>query len=178
MKLNFKQISYLVGISRDTVSYWASVSRTAAVNTVAKMDLILGGSECIVEIDEAVLRKRKFKKGRDKQQIWIFGMVERKTDRNQGKCLIVRVENRKKETLIPIIEKFVKKQTTVYSDEWRAMIHDFVPTKEYENQKEQIRDFVDENTETDSDITLTAEESSDEDIGAGDGGDASEYTEN
>ncbi|KAH7827868.1 uncharacterized protein MONOS_277 [Monocercomonoides exilis] len=72
----------------------------------------------------------------------------------------------------------MEKNKPLQFHEYVRMIHDFVPTKEYENQKEQIRDFVDENTETDSDITLTAEESSDEDLGAGDGGDASEYTEN
>ncbi|KAH7815459.1 putative Uncharacterized transposase-like protein [Monocercomonoides exilis] len=47
-------------------------------------------------------------------------MIERKHDGKKGKCLIVRVKNRKKETLIPIIENNTIPGSTIYSDEWKA----------------------------------------------------------
>ncbi|KAH7818770.1 uncharacterized protein MONOS_15343 [Monocercomonoides exilis] len=37
----------------------------------------IGGEGKVVEIDEAVWRRRNYKRGRRKEQIWIFGGVER-----------------------------------------------------------------------------------------------------
>jgi hypothetical protein len=81
----------------------------------------LGGEGKTVEIDEAVLRKRKYNKGRRKKQIWIFGMAERGVDSSaQGNSLFFLVKNRKAETLIPIIQKYILPHTHIISDEWKS----------------------------------------------------------
>ncbi|KAH7825938.1 putative ISXO2-like transposase domain [Monocercomonoides exilis] len=47
-------------------------------------------------------------------------MIERNVEGKKGKCLLLRVPNRKKNTLIPIIQANVIEGTMIYSDEWKA----------------------------------------------------------
>ena len=68
-------------------------------------------------MDESCFYKRKNNKGRIQKQIWVFGFVERIS----GKLFIQVVQNRKAETLIQIITKWISKETRLLlSDEWRA----------------------------------------------------------
>jgi len=72
----------------------------------------------IVEIDESLFgRKIKYHRGAKKnKQIWIFGLVERETNR----LLLFPVEDRSEATLVPIIKKYVEEGATIYSDGWAA----------------------------------------------------------
>lgn len=57
----------------------------------------------MVEIDESVVSKlRKYNKGKVQDETWAFGMFERRT----GRIKIQIVPNRRRETLIPIIQKY------------------------------------------------------------------------
>ncbi len=47
---------------------------------------------------------------------WVFGGIERIT----GKSFLVEVQKRDSATLIPLIKKFIKRGSVIYSDEWRA----------------------------------------------------------
>jgi hypothetical protein len=38
----------------------------------------LGGFGKVVEIDESLLHKRKYHRGREKPEIWVFGFCQRK----------------------------------------------------------------------------------------------------
>lgn len=77
-------------------------------------DMILSG---IVEIDECLLGgKARGKRGWGaKNKICVFGMIERK-----GRVKLKVVENRKYDTLIPIINNSIKKLSTIYSDEFKV----------------------------------------------------------
>lgn len=77
----------------------------------------IGGKTKIVELDESCFFKRKSNKGRVMEQVWVFGAVER----NSNKLLVEIVENRKAVTLLPIIQKWVSKDTDfIVTDEWRS----------------------------------------------------------
>eukprot|EP01084_Bolivina_argentea_P026978 50148_1 len=77
----------------------------------------LGGNDFIIEIDESAFSKlNKNHQGGKNKTRWVFGMIERST----GRCKFIYVQDRTRKTLIPIIEKYVKKGAQVNSDMWRA----------------------------------------------------------
>ncbi|EFN76332.1 Uncharacterized transposase-like protein HI1328.1, partial [Harpegnathos saltator] len=59
---------------------------------------------------------RKYNKGRILKGQWVFSGIERETN----KIFIVSVPNRRTETLIPIIEKYVAAGSIIHTDSWRA----------------------------------------------------------
>ncbi|KAH7829728.1 putative Uncharacterized transposase-like protein [Monocercomonoides exilis] len=80
----------------------------------------IGGEGKTVEIDEAVRRRRKFKRGRRKEQIWIFGGEERLEGGGAGPRFVMIAPNRRIETLLPIILERIRPGTTIMSDEWNS----------------------------------------------------------
>lgn len=72
------------------------------------------GTHGIVELDESVFKKKpKYHRGRSGEQKWVFGMVERQT----GRCVLKVVPNRRRETLLPIINTYIQSNSTIYSDQ-------------------------------------------------------------
>ena len=63
-----------------------------------------------------IFRKRNYKRGRIKFTFWVLGFVKRSSDR----ILLFPVLNRKKSTMDYFINKFIQKDTIVYTDEWAA----------------------------------------------------------
>ena len=61
----------------------------------------------MVEINETVLCKPKYYKGREiaREEQWFFGGVERQS----GKAFMQPVERRNATTLLPILQKYVEK---------------------------------------------------------------------
>uniref|UniRef100_A0A0L8GF40 ISXO2-like transposase domain-containing protein n=1 Tax=Octopus bimaculoides TaxID=37653 RepID=A0A0L8GF40_OCTBM len=76
----------------------------------------IGGLGYIVEIDNSMMCKRKYNRGRMPQEMWVFGGW----DREDKKGFLVFVPDRSSETHLPLIKKFIKPSTTVYSDCWSA----------------------------------------------------------
>ena len=76
----------------------------------------IGGPGLTVEIDEAKFGKRKYNRGRVVDGNWVFGGICRETK----SIFLVKVEKRDKETLIPLIEKYIEKGSTTISDCWVA----------------------------------------------------------
>ena len=65
-----------------------------------------------VEVDEMYYGKKKGSIGRNtKGKIVLMGIKKRR-----GKVIIKKIENASAESLIPIIEKNVSKNTTIYTD--------------------------------------------------------------
>ncbi|KAH7832701.1 putative Uncharacterized transposase-like protein [Monocercomonoides exilis] len=113
-------ICELLGISENTIHYWTSVIRVRCTSIWNKNQAVIGGPGRIVEIDEAVWRRRKYGRGKKKRQIWIFGAVERKPEGGAGKNFVMIVPNRKAGTLVPIIRDKILPGTRIMSDEWKA----------------------------------------------------------
>lgn len=110
-------IQCITGIERHSIGYYQSLCRVALMEELQKHPIYLGGEGKTVQIDEAVLRRRKYNRGAIKPTIWIFGMVEVEAA-GFSKILLTRVEDRTRWSLIPIICKHVLPGTTIVSDEW------------------------------------------------------------
>jgi transposase-like protein len=76
----------------------------------------IGGEGKIVEIDEAKIGKRKYNKGRYLEGQWVFGGIER----GSNKFFLVAVEDRTANTLVGIVKDKIKPGTTIYSDCWKS----------------------------------------------------------
>ena len=76
----------------------------------------VGGVNKIVEIDESKFGKRKYHRGHRVEGQWVFGGVER----DSGRCFLIPVEKRDKETLLNIIKEWIAPGTTIISDCWKV----------------------------------------------------------
>jgi transposase-like protein len=82
---------------------------------------MLGGVGKVLEVDEAVFARRKYHRGRAKKLIWVLGIAERATCKEEKCKLIMKVvPNRKAETLLAIIKETCLPFSTIYSDEFRS----------------------------------------------------------
>ena len=80
----------------------------------------IGGSNITVQVDECILRRRKYQKGRKKQQIWIFGAVEMKPTGGLGRAVVSRLPDRSSASLWNVIRNCIAIGSTIWSDEWRG----------------------------------------------------------
>ena len=119
LHLTQSQIFLLTGVGKHTIGFYQSCSRVIMINKLEMNRIKLGGPGKRIQIDEAIVRKRKYHRGRPKQQIWIFGMVEEDSPGFKHLLLTV-VPNRSMWVLIPIIAHHVLPGSTIISDEWRG----------------------------------------------------------
>lgn len=109
------------GVSCSTVSGWFSKLRIiVSFHWAAKAGKQIGGSGCIVEMDECCLVRRKYNRGRilSGQQQWIFGGICRETKES----FITFVPNRKRETLLEKIKEKVAPGSTIITDCWKGYL--------------------------------------------------------
>ena len=125
VKINVMTTQLLTGVSKPTVVQWHAYFREICVNWWFRQwvdengeDNRLGGDGVVVEIDEIHLCTRKYNRGRilRTQHEWAFGGYERGT----GRVFVARVAHKDAQTLIPILKRFVRPGTTIYSDGWLA----------------------------------------------------------
>ena len=70
----------------------------------------------VVNIDESKFGKRKYHRGHRVEGQLVFGEVER----DSGKCFMVPVESRDRETLLPIIKNWILPGSTVIFNCWKV----------------------------------------------------------
>jgi len=76
----------------------------------------IGGPGKIVQICESLFGKRKYKgKPRECQQ-WVIGGVE--SDNNS--CFLKIIKSKDAATLIPILKEYIRPESTIHSDCWKA----------------------------------------------------------
>ena len=94
--------------------------RTICSNKVLNAGIKLRGLGKTVEIDEAKFgAKRKYKRGRVSEGPWVFGVVER----GSQKVLLFRVPDRTRETLVHrLITTHIRPGTVIYSDQFTPYI--------------------------------------------------------
>ncbi len=98
----------------------------------------LGGPGTVVEIDESLLYKRKYNRGRlllnQREHVWVFGMVQRPPappppppgqppppqPRQPRHIILEIVDRRNAATLLPLIQQHILPGTTIMSDLWAA----------------------------------------------------------
>jgi len=77
----------------------------------------IGGRGDIVEVDESHLFKKKYGRGRNlKASIWVFGAISRATRR----AYITRIENKRRDTLFPIMQEAIAPGSFIMSDEHKS----------------------------------------------------------
>jgi hypothetical protein len=106
-------------VGKKSVIDWFNFMRDICTDYVNSHTHKIGGYDedinpLIVELDETVIRKRKYHRGRviPTNTQWLFGGIERIS----GECFLELVPNRRADTLLPIIEKYVNYGTYIMTD--------------------------------------------------------------
>jgi len=121
LKVSQINISFITGISEHSISVLLENIRKVFKKIYYKKDNVIGGFRRVIEVDETLLRKRKYNKGRVKPQQWIVGGIERTLDKNiKPKVFLEKVKNRNKETLSNVIRRRIAKNSRIHTDEWKG----------------------------------------------------------
>ena len=96
-----------LAVAQSTVSEWYNkFTKVVLSDMVNYRRQRIGGFEIIVELDECLLVKHKYNRGRVlRNQAWIFAGVERG---NNNHCFIEIVQNRKRATLLEVLNRRVR----------------------------------------------------------------------
>lgn len=110
----------MVGVSKKMAGEWFRHFRQLITEMMLTRDienLVLGGEDTTVEIDESECAKRKHNKGCQANGDCVFGMVERTPER---KCAPVVVKDRTSNTSLPLVSGFIAPGSVAHSDVWGA----------------------------------------------------------
>lgn len=102
--------------SNHTVVDWNMYLREVCAQSLLANPPRIGGPNRTVEIDESLFVRRKYNRGRQREQQWVLGGICRETK----ECFLYAVDDRSEETLLPIITDAVLPGTTIVTDMWRA----------------------------------------------------------
>ena len=107
-----------IGRGNKTVSDWYNFCRDVCREVLNQKSEMIGGYGKIVELDESAFGKRNYHRGRVRKTQWVFGGIEQ----DSNKMFAVTVKDRKRRTLWPIIFKYVRPGSVIYTDKWRSYI--------------------------------------------------------
>jgi hypothetical protein len=107
-----------VGVSKEAAIRVYRRCRNVCLDVLSRDDICIGGDGLHVEIAESHLWTRKYHRGRVlvSEQSWVFGGICRETN----ECFILPVQDRKGETLWPIIRQKIAPGSVILSDEARV----------------------------------------------------------
>ena len=108
-------------VSKHSIVDWCNFIREICEEYLELNPQLLGGikDDCtpkIVEIGESKYFHRKYHRGQWQTSHWVFGAVER----NTGRCCLIEVPDRRRETLLPIIRQWILPGSRIISDGWAA----------------------------------------------------------
>ncbi|CAH8820957.1 unnamed protein product [Trichobilharzia szidati] len=96
---------------------WYQYCRDIESWKIEKITSLLGGEDVIMHLDETVMLKKKYNRGRQRaNNIWVIGLY----DTSLRKGFVERIGDRKATTLIPIITRLVKRGSIIHTDEWKG----------------------------------------------------------
>ena len=110
-------IEHELNISHQTAIEWSAYLRDVCNYTVMQESEQIGGPDIHVEIDESKFGKRKYYRGKRVKGQWVFGGRE---TNDKSKVFMVPVKKRNAKTLLPIIDKWIRKGTIMHSDCWKV----------------------------------------------------------
>ena len=109
-----------LNISSRTSVDWRSFCSEVTDAWFQNQDSI-GGEGVEVEIGETLIVRRKFNGVHALKQLWLFGGIERLSKRRFVVALNSPTgDKRNSTTLLPLIEKYIKPGSIIYSDAWPA----------------------------------------------------------
>uniref|UniRef100_A0A182SYA5 DDE_Tnp_IS1595 domain-containing protein n=1 Tax=Anopheles maculatus TaxID=74869 RepID=A0A182SYA5_9DIPT len=103
---------------KAAVLRWYELLRSISSEYIEGLQATIGGNGMTVEIDESVVTKRKYNRGRvaDNNQVWLIGGICRETH----DIFLELVQKRDAATLHDIIMRHVAPGSTILTDGWRA----------------------------------------------------------
>ncbi|XP_053667883.1 uncharacterized protein LOC128718249 [Anopheles marshallii] len=103
---------------KSAISKWYAILRAVSAEYIETNQASIGGDGMTVEIDESVVTKRKYNRGRfaEGNQVWLVGGSCRET----REVFLELVQQRDAGTLHGIIVQHVAPETTLVTDGWRA----------------------------------------------------------
>lgn len=104
--------------STATVAEWFSNFRDWMVDHVIDMisgDGRIGGPGVVVQIDEALIGRRKYNRGRVVEGTWVLGMID-----SHGEVRLEVIERRDGITLCDAIVRNVHPGSEIHTDSWRG----------------------------------------------------------
>lgn len=115
---NITQTSKRLNISKQTlVDLYKFFREVCIVAELNDQEIVqIGGENKIVEIGECKFGSCKSNHGWGLNNHWIYGAIEH----NSENSFYVAVKNRNKETLLRLVESYIRPGTTVISDCWRS----------------------------------------------------------
>ena len=112
-----KLAQFEVDVNKNTVAFYYKQFRSACFEYICNQDSpLIGGEGKTVEIDETLISKRKYHRGRMLTQVWVFGGICRET----GEIFMRVVDDRTAPTLIDAIQQCIAPGTKIISDQWKA----------------------------------------------------------
>lgn len=126
LKMPCSSIAATLQISRNTVTSYNRIYRKYLKDKIYfNRNRKIGGRNKIVEIDESKIAKRKNNKGHKVEGAWVIGGVERSNLKNKiknenKKIFLLQIEKRDINGIDKIIQKYVRKGTTIYTDKWKG----------------------------------------------------------
>ncbi len=110
--------------SPETACHWYARCRDFCEEWLIQHPVRLGGVDAngqrkTVEIDESNFFKRKYRRGRQRNNHWVFGGIERES----GECFLVEVLARDRVTLEAKIQEYILPGTRIIHDAWASYNH-------------------------------------------------------
>lgn len=102
-----------------TIVDWLNFCRDICTQYFLLHPIILGGEGSVVEVDEAVLVKRKYNVGRAIRETWCFCMY----DVNMKFGVVYVIENKNANVIYPLIQRHVLIGTSIHSDSARVYMN-------------------------------------------------------
>ena len=114
--LSIKVTVAMSGLSTKHVITWHKMFRAICHRWLVANPRLIGGRNLRVEIDESLVARRKYHRGRLVPERWVFGGYC--PDTHEG--FLVSVTRRTAAILIPAIIRNIAPGSTIHSDMWRA----------------------------------------------------------
>jgi transposase len=120
--LSATQTAKVVGVNRNTVNLWYRSFREQILEDIESSPTKKLSGE--IELDESYFggprrklhAKDRRKRGRGAEnKVPVFGVLKR-----DGKVYTQIIKNASKQELMPIVKQIVRKQSTIYTDKWKA----------------------------------------------------------
>jgi transposase-like protein len=113
------EASYELEMATSTVIEWYKTFReTAAWFVEQRQQGTIGGPGQRVELDECQIGRRKYQRGRLRNDVWVLGGIVRGS--NPTSCFLEIVKKRDMRTLSSVIQRKVDRRTIVITDGWRG----------------------------------------------------------
>ena len=114
---NCQDAAHEVKVDKNTVTFYYKQFRSACISyLVNQPKQLIGGPGFTVEIDETLMCRRKYNRGRELCHIWIFGGICRETK----EVFAHVVDDRSANTLWDFIIQSIAPGTKIISDCWKA----------------------------------------------------------